>query len=401
MMKFRVKGCGLDTTTTTYLFDNDEHDFQYIHTSIGVGNDYLLKKSLSTVSGTLYSVEVDFVEKLPEMLKNHMEILGISQIDMVFFEAFLGKEKIQSAIEELRSESLPIINFGIKDPKNAKEIENLLEPEQKDPDVTKLITAVGLDLSPTEFDLDSVEYCKKYNIPVFGFNPLGGYISAPRNIQALTVPYLLEFSASYVDVVMLSGRDLYLATEDAKYVRSLIDKDYEDNKYKLTKKVHKPVSSLGKLVYTAIDFGHGYILPYENPGFCTLEGDIRSKINRAEIAYPETYNPLYEAQPDYIRIQARLSELKYPEEWRNEIKLTYAKHEIMNYLTEKYPKGEVDCTSIGKEILVIEVHQPVIYKGIFLWRKIEVEQEDRVYLLFCNEKGEVMFREADQDEIEK
>ena len=73
----------------------------------------------------------------------------------------------------------------------------------------------------------------------------------------------------------------------------------------------------------------------------------------------------------------------------------------MNYLTKKYPKGEVDCTSIGKEILVIEVHQPVIYKGMFLWRKIEVEQEDRVYLLFCNEKGEVMFREADQDEIEK
>ena len=47
-MKFKVKGCGLDTTTTTYMFDNDEHKFQYIHTSIGVGNDYLLEKSLST-----------------------------------------------------------------------------------------------------------------------------------------------------------------------------------------------------------------------------------------------------------------------------------------------------------------------------------------------------------------
>lgn len=401
MMKFKVKGCGLDTTTTTYLFNNDEQDFQYIHTSIGVGNDYLLEKSLSTVSGTLYSVEVDFTEKLPEMLRNHMKILGISQIDMLFFAASLGKEKIQASMEELRKESLPITNFGIKDPKNAKEIEELLEPEQENPDVSKLLAAVGMNISPTEFDLDSVEYCRKYEIPLFGFNPLGGYTSAPRNILALTVPYLLEFSAAHVDVVMLSGRDIYMATEDAKYVKALIDKEYEDNKYRLTKKVHKPVSSLGKLVYTAIDFGHGYTLPYENPSFCTLEGDIRSKINKAEIAYPETYSPLYETQPDFIKIQARLVDLKYPDEWRNEIKLIYARDEVMKYLKETYPRGEISCTSIGKEIYVIELHQPIIFKGAFFWRKVEIEQEDRVYLLFCTETGEVMFREADQDEIEK
>ena len=401
MMKFKVKGCGLDTTTTTYLVNNDNHEFQYIHTSIGVGNDYLLKKSFDTISGTLYSVEVDFVEKLPEMLKNHMKILGISQVDMVFFEASLGKEKIQNAMKELRDESLPITNFGIKNPQNVKEVEELLDPEQEDPNPSQILAAVGLDVSPTEFDLESIEYCKKYGIPVFGFNPLGGYTSAPRNIQALTVPYLLEFSAAHVDVVMLSGRDLYLASEDAKYVGVLIDKEYEDNKYRLTKKVHKPVSSLGKLVYTAIDFGHGYILPYEDPSFCVLEGDIRSKINRSEIAYPENYNPLYEVQPDYVKIQARLSELKYPDEWRNEVKLTYARYEIIKYLEENYPKGDISCTPIGKEILIIELHQPIIFKGTFFWRKVEVEQEDRVYLLFCNEKGEVMFREVDRDEIEK
>ena len=401
MMKFKVKGCGLDTTTTTYLFNNDEHDFQYIHTSISAENDYLLRKSLNEISGVLFSVEVDFTEKLPEMLKKHLEVLRISQIDMLFFQASLGKDKIQAAIEELRADSLPIINFGIKNPKNVKEIEELLDPEQKEPDFNKILVAVGMEISPTEFDLESVEYCKKYGIPLFGFNPFGGYTSAPRNIQALTVPYLLEFSAAHVDVVMLSGRDLYLATEDAKYVGVLIDKEYENDKYKLTKKIHKPVSSLGKLVYTTIDFGHGYILPYEDPGFCTLGGDIRSKINKSEIVYPKTYNPLYEHQPDYVKILARLSELKYPEEWRNEIKLAYAKYEVMKYLREAYPKGEVDCTPIGKEILVIELHQPIIFKGTFFWRKVEIEQQDRVYLLFCNEKGEVMFREADQDEIEK
>lgn len=401
MIKFKVKGCGLDTTTTTYLFNNDEHNFQYIHTSIGCANDYLLKKSLDTVSGTLYSVEVDFTEKLPEMLRNHMRILGIFQIDMLFFYASLGKEKIQKAIDELRSESIPIMNFGIKDPRNAKEIEELLDPEQKNPDSDKILAAVGMNLSPTEFDLDSIEYCKKYDIPIFGFNPLGGYTSAPRNIQALTVPYLLEFSAAYSDVVVLSGRDLFLAAEDAKYVQAIIDKEYDENKYRLTKKVHKPVSSLGKLVYTAVDFGHGYVLPYEDPSFCSLEGDIRSKINSAEIEYPENYSPLYETQPNYVKILALLSELKYPDEWSNKIKLTYAKYKIMEYLEENYPGGEISCTSIGKEILVIEVHQPIIYKGIFLWRKVRVEQEDRVYLLFCNEKNEVMFREADQGEIEK
>ena len=398
MMKFKVKGCGLDTTTTTYMFDNDEHKFQYIHTSIGVGNDYLLEKSLSTVSGTLFSVEVDFTERLPEMLKNHMEVLGISQVDMLFFSASLGKEKIQASIKELKENSFPVTNFGIKDPKGVKEIEELIDPEQEgDP----ILVAVGMDVSPTEFDLDAIEYCKKYGIPVFGFNPLGGYISAPRNIQALTVPYLLEFSAAHVDVVMMSGRDTYLAVEDARYVHALIDKEYEDNKYRLTKKVHKPVSSLGKLIYTAVDFGHGYILPYENPGFCAFEGDIRSKINKAEIAYPETYNPLYEAQPDYIKIQARLSELKYPEEWRNEIKLFLARYTIMKYLEETYPSAKVECTSIGKEIFVIEFHQPAVYKGTFLWRKLVTEPEDRVYLLYCNEKREVMFREVEQDEIEK
>lgn len=402
MMKFKVKGCGLDTTTTTYLFNNDEHDFQYIHTSISAENDYLLRKSLNEISGTLFSVEVDFTEKLPEMLKKHLEVLGISQIDMLFFQASLGKDKIQSAIDELRSEVLPIQNFGIKDPKNAKEVEEILEPEKDNPDPNKIVAAVALDISPTNFDYEILEYCKKYEVPIFGFNPLGGYLSAARNIQALTVPYLLEFCAAHSDVVMLSGRDIFLASEDSKYTRALIDTEYEgDTKYSLSKKVHKPVSSLGKLVYTAVDFGHGYILPYENPSFCSYGNDIRSKINKVEITYPEKYGVLYEHQPDYIKILARLSELKYPEEWRNEIKLAYAKYEVMKYLREAYPKGEIDCTPIGKEILVIELHQPIIFKGTFFWRKVEIEQQDRVYLLFCNEKGEVMFREADQDEIEK
>jgi hypothetical protein len=397
MIKFKVKGCGIDTTTTTYLFGDDDHNFQYIHTSIGAGNDFLLKKSLSTVSGVLYSVEVDFTERLPEMLKNHMDTLGIAQVDILFFSASLGLDKIQDSIKELISDAIPIISFGIKDPRNVKEAEDIIKPEQEN----LSITAIGMNLSPTEFDLDIVEFCKKYNLPIFGFNPIGGYLSAARNIQALSVPYLLEFSASNCDVVMLSGRDLYLAEEDAKYIGELIDKEYEDNKYRLTKKVHKPVSSLGKLVYNSIDFGHGYILPYEDPSFCSLEGDIRSKLNRPEIAYPEVYNPLYELQPDYIKIQARLSDLKYPEEWKNEIKLTLAKYEIVKYLKEAYPRGEIDCTSIGKEILVIELHQPIIFKGTFLWRKVEVKQEDRVYLLFCDENGEVIFREVDQDEIEK
>lgn len=394
MKKFQIQGVGLDTTNINHPFGDEEDWFDYIYTSISANNDFILKDSLKNLNPSPpLIVYVEFLENLSDMLNYHLNILGRDQVDLLMFSAKLKPNDIEKALDGFRSN---VRSFGVKDIKSVKQLETFLNIK------TISIRHVGINISPTDFNYEVIDYCRQNRIPLFGFNPIGGYLSSTRNISSFSIPYLLSFAAANCDVVLLSGRDTQKAWEDMKFLRTLRDKVYtDDSLYVLEKKIYKPASSLPVAIKTAIDLGHGYKLPYEDPQFSTLNGtDIITSFKTVR-EYPESYMGVYETQPDYVKIRDILILLDYPETWPPEIKFAYIRYNIMEYFNKNYPQAEIEYVLIGKTIFLINFYQPALYKGTFLWRKMIQDEIQGVYILANPEGDKVIWREADEEDLDE
>lgn len=394
MKKFQIQGVGLDTTNINHPFGDEEDWFDYIYTSISANNDFILKDSLKHLNpDPPLIVYVEFLENLSELLNYHLNVLGRTQIDLLMFSGDLNPEEVEKTMEGFKAN---IRAFGVKDVKTVKQLEKFLNIKNI------AIRHVGLNISPTDFNFEVIRYCKNKQIPLFGFNPMGGYLSSARNIMSFTIPYLLSFAAANCDVVMLSGRDTQKAWEDMKFLRTLRNRVYEDNSlYELDRRVYKPASSLATAIKTAIDLGHGYKLPYSDPHFSTLDGtDIITSFKTVG-EYPKNYIGIYEIQPDYVKIRDILLLLDYPDSWQPEIKFAYARYNVMNYFEKNYPSAEIDYVLIGKSIFLINFHQPTLYKGAFLWQKIVQEEINGVYILANPDGNKIIWREADEDDLNR
>jgi hypothetical protein len=394
MRKFQVQGVGLDTTNINHPFGDEEDWFDYIYTSISANNDFILKDSLKHLNPEPpLIVYVEFLENLSDLLNYHLNMLGRDQVDLLLFDAELKPEDIEKEMEGFRSN---VRAYGVKDVKSVKQLESFLNIQ------TIEIRHVGLNISPTDFNYEVVEFCRDNRISLFGFNPIGGYLSSARNINAFTIPYLLSFAAANCDVVILSGRDTQKAWEDMKFLRTLRDSEYvDDSLYELEKKVYKPASSLPVAIKTAVDLGHGYKLPYVDPHFSTLIGTDIITSFKTTCEYPSNYVGIYEVQPDYIKVQNILALLNYKDSWPQEIRFAYARYNVMNYFEQNYPHAHMEYVLIGKTILLINFYQPTLYKGAFLWQKIVQEEVKGVYILANPENNKIIWRQADEEDLDE
>lgn len=391
MIKYKVQNVGIDTTNLRGSFGGEEV-FPFVYTSISENNDYLVGQYIDPEDDQSILVYIDFTERLEELLKLHMEALGVKKVDMLFFNADLDPKKVYEACKTLGDICPPI--FGIKDPKNTRQIEGFLNlPDFK-------VQGVGIPLSPTEFDYSIVQFCVDHEIPIYGFNPFGGYISAARNISSFTVPYLLSFAAAHCEVVMLSGRNVGESEDDMKFLKSLIGETHNKGEYFLDRKVHKPVSSMGRGVYSSLDLGHGYKLPYNSNDFCSLDSrDVILNFGRPIVEYPAEYSGIYEVQPDFVRIRDMIGTLKYEDSWSSDIKFAYTRYKVMEYFKENYPEATMSYILIGKSVFFIDFWRDAKFKGTFLWKVLVEKEIQRTYFL-ANLGDDIIFREVDEEDME-
>ena len=322
--KFKIQGVGIDTLNITYDPSFSTEKFDYIYTSLTANNERLIGEWVNSMRPTppliVYS---EFIDSVVPILKEHLEMLGRAKTQLLLLNA----EKVIGAKKEWLDELNlgPIDNLGIQCPKDVEELKKASEVLGRE------IKYVALPISPLEFQYDVLEYCKENKITVIGLNPLGGELSAPRNIRSFSLPYLLSFCAFHSDIVIVSGKELVKAEENYEYLTSLIGAECGEE-FDLKKSISKPVKEIKKAVWTSLDMEDGDIIPYNDPSLLVDSAKFKFGSPLKTLKERETY----EEGTFLGKLTHYLEVLHYPEDGGDSGKFTAARHKLLELIKEDY-----------------------------------------------------------------
>jgi hypothetical protein len=392
MSKFKLQGVGIDTTTmrTDPGVSRTDDAYTYIMTSLEANNDYLIRSFVENhVGEPAIITATKFLDNIESALKDHKENLGVDKIDLLLVGPEADWDNYKTNIPELiknhACDNVGLINPTLEDIK--KKIADLKELEVD-------MKYVTIPVSPLEFDLEIINYCAENNIYLIGLNPMGGYLSAPRNIKAFSVPYLLGFSAHYCNIVLLSGRDINTAWEDKWYLQEIIGKESSPS-YIIKRSTSKPIKEIKKAIYTSIHMdGENLTIPYDDPMMILMGGeDFKFKVG-SYLKQLDLGTYLY--SDEEFEVANYVKTLEYPKDGEHASKFAFARYAVMKYLKNKYKDWDIDYINLGNSVLVITVSKEPEVKGSFLWARCIPGEEKQFYLAFPPEanRDEIIFKEV-------
>lgn len=376
MTKFKISGAGIDTT---HVKTSEKIVTDYALTSISSNNDVILNLDTKTLITT-----VDHIDLIDSEVEGHLEILGYGVVDLLLIRCDPSLDWTNT--ESLRNlkDSGKVKNFGLICSSNTTvdELKKVLEESNV------YFTYVALPISPLDFNLDLIKECRNLELSIIGLNPMGGYLSGPRNINAFTVPYLLGFCAYYSDIVLVSGRNLEEADDDLIYLGSLMGKETK-SEYILNKSTSRLVKDIKKAVYPTVKVSEDLTVPFDDDQI--VYGDIsfnfKEVLNNTEI---RKRTKIESDVNDYLGI------LKFSED-----PYITAKYHVLSYLQETLGVyTEFSYIPFGKTTLLINTHKPFFSTGALWWRKFTPE-ENHYFILTVNESNNVpVFIEIEENSSE-
>lgn len=341
---FKINGIGFDTRT---IRDKEVSSVypglvsNYVITSISANNDYLLTDFIKDSTASLVVV-VDFEDGLVELLKDHLKVLGRDKADVLMFSVDIRWDMLN--LDELKNLTT---SFGIYYPSNPEQLDNI-------PIDYKY---VGLTVSPLDYNHEVMMKCKDKII--LGFNPMGGYISGPRNIQAFGVGYLLGFSAMNSDIPVLSGRDMFSSWKSYRYLIDLIGKE-TDTDYVINRSLYKPVDPLKKAIYSSIEVKDN-IIDFDIPDVPIPESIF--KIEKAMVSLTES------DEGGCTDIEHFLIDNVYlPKEAPQSVKSARIRYKLLEYFKITRSKWDISFATVGDKVLCVMLHEPIT-KGKYFWSK--------------------------------
>lgn len=381
MSKFKVLGVGLDTENLQYPLMEDEF-YDYIMTNLSSNNDYLIGNYFKKNPESMLIVKTDYLDTLEITLKSHMEEVGKSSISLLL---------ISPEADWTKLERLPFIgSWGLSHPTT---IEDVIKADNALKEKELKLEYVLMSACPLDYNYELIEKIKFLNIEVIVDNPMGGYLSAPRNISAFSAPYLLCFAANQSSLVFVSGRDEIKAAESRDYLKALMGKESSEM-FELKKTIQKPVKPIKKVIYTSTKIGKDYAIPYEDPTILTTTEDTIFTLGK----WTEKLIPIEEPTKDGIEDKIRnLLEATYiPTDAKGKSLFAHLRYRVEKYL-EGYLESEgyeLDY-SYQDSIMLITATKPEFHRGLLWWYKY-IPEEKRYFCFMLNQKGEPLFYEIDE-----
>lgn len=391
LYRIREEGAGLDMTHLTYCPKDDFlKDFKYLHTTVRSSNDQIVSDVLEDLSGKILVTEIEFTDKISTGLLSHLVSIGREWVDILEIPASCNwNEDTVKQLKYLLDTGM-IYDISIKNPETPdrlNEILNLLEVEDIEVDY------VSLDICPINFNYDLIKEIKEKELDIIGYNPMGGYFSAPITIDCFTAPYLLSFAATYCSVVFMSGRDLYQATENARYVKELHGKETE-SMFMLRKNVHKLVKPLKKVVYTSIVLDDEVHLPYNTPGFVpTGDDSIILNLGKEHVLTKEDSDKLGDLEKDILSFIGNIS---YPDDSEDLDKFSIARNQIIGYLKTKFADHLFFYSVINDTTVAIKAQKETV-EG---WFKKTTKTDNHEFIISMMPGGRIYFREVGKMEVQ-
>lgn len=409
MTKFKIEGTCIDTSTMKGYVPAAilGSSFDYILTSIPANNDVLIKDYVGSFkfSETKLIVHASHLDGLCDTVKSHVELVGRDYVDILLVDSKADWKLAGSEVVGLGDRCKA---WGIMEPESVEEVKKIVETVGSD----SIVKYIALTINPLEFNLDLINYCTDNGILVIGLNPLGGYLSAPRNITAFTVPYLLGFSAFYSDITVISGRNLDTADNDSLYLSGLKGKDAGNN-YVLKKSTNKPVKGVSQAVFTSFKL-KDEIIPYDDPTMCLYADQMVLEVGKPSKKLKKT-EPVQRPPKDTDDVvlpgetdssdsskfveQANhlLNILHLPSDGDESSKFAVAKYKLLDLIKCDFSSAvwSYDFSMIGKSVMMVLLTRKPVKKGMLWWKK-EIPGDIRTFYLLQKE-GKFVFREIFDD----
>ena len=280
-----------------------------------------------------------------------------------------------------------IEEFGISNPESInqiKDIETALGEE---------IKYVSLDICPLHFNYEIINYCNEHGIYILGFNPFGGYISAPGMISSFTMPYLLGFASTYSTVLFLSGRDIIGSIGCRGYIRENIIGKEVSPKFLLKKSVNKLYKPIKKVVNTSVNLRSDLILEYDIPEFMYPLDELTITLGKTGINVVPEFNKDNRTKTEES-VYNILDITDFPEDGTINDIFAISRYQILSVLRTIYPEidgWKLDSVSFGERISVIGVSRVTRKKRRGVFGKKEEEKETENFLFTVLDKDNIIF----------
>ena len=375
---FKIQGIGLDTTNLGFPLQPGDEYYNYIMTDLNSNNDYLLGEYLKK-NGSSLIVKTNYLDSVELTLKDHLFEVGREWIDLLL---------IKGDADWSKAEKMNFVKaWGISHPTTTEEIIKA-DSVLKEKDLK--LEYILISACPLDYDLAVMEKAKELGLTVLIDNPMGGYLSAPRNIETFSAPYLLCFAANQGDVVFLSSRDLVRAGEGKEYLSALIGKE-SSPMFELNKTIQKPVKSIKKVVYTSSKVSNEVIIPYESPDLLTTTENTVFTLGR----WKEVLPPEEEVGEDTVvgKVKHLIGITHIPEDAKDRItKFTHLRYRVGNYLLGTLGEEYELEYSFTDTTMLITATKPFWSTGILWWYHSSPEIK-RYFVFLLSQEGNPIFYE--------
>jgi hypothetical protein len=266
----RLKGIGIDVTSLQY-HPSPDYAQDFVYTELESNNGFLLSEFIG--EGSII-VGTSRTQNLGRSLRNFLKEIGRSSVGVLLIT--LEDEPNLEEIAEVVDSGLTGC-IGINFPKSLKHLKETTEKLKR----VVIPKYISLEISPIYFQWDILKWCEENEIGILGFNPFGGMVSGQNVIQSFTIPFLLNFSARYSDIVFLSGRDLVRSRDNSEFLGELIGKE-SDGMYKMEGNVNQLQKPFKKMVYSSLLIDD-IKLPFTNPDFISNPSELSLSLEPIEL----------------------------------------------------------------------------------------------------------------------
>ena len=375
MSKYKIQGVGIDCSTLEFS-PIDEIDFGYLFTSIGANNEEVIREFVQNNSGSPIITKIDFLDRCVEAVANHVSILG-RDIDLLLVDASCDFEKYAKNLTNLLDYRYVDV-IGVYNPESVDRLKEIMS-------IVSDIKYVGLDFCPLNFNYELMKFIKEQNISIVGFNPFGGKINSWNVINSFSVPYLLEFVATYSTLSILSGRDVYLSWKEKDYLEDLIDKEIRDeNLYRLDKSISKLQKPFNKMTGISLKVDLNHTIPVGLPDSIFNPDDLEISLGDA-VEDCRDFDVEVKSIEDIVYNNYRL--FQPPEDTESDAAIiSLFKPVVKELIIDKLGKDWVISEQrAGEKIFILTAMRP-IYKGRWIFRRL-AGIEIKNYLFYINNKS--------------
>lgn len=398
MSKYKIKGTGLDTTTLNYIPRNITEQgakFDYFYTNPSANNGLVIRPLINAKVNTKLITGLNFLDSSFFALQSHLIEINRPRIDILMFDAECKFEEFEESILNIQETEIAEY-YGIKNP------EKLPLDKLKEYVGRFKISCLGINLCPLYFNKEILDWAEEAGLQIISFNPLGGYINAPSLIEAFSIPYLLNFSSVYSDVVMLSGKDITFSEVNSNYLSILIDKEIQkESLYKIKKNINKLIKPLKTVSKVSLIYGEERFPVNEPDSIFNPDEIVVSLINEGESTIINTEIEIAEDDIPGKQILKYLEDAYIPKDTTN-IKdhMAVLRPNVINRFNMCYPssQGWMHVNVFLGDIYLFTAMKDEVKKHWFAPN--EIETISHTYLLYYSEGTGFVLRKIQNSRAE-